>query len=119
MDHLEELEAALNAIFRIRGSADWLERFEAAGFPAGPVQSIQEMHADPQALARRMVVDTEHSKLGPVKTLGLPVKFSETPGEVATAAPVYGEHTRAVLAEHGFGEAEIDALIADGAVIAA
>jgi crotonobetainyl-CoA:carnitine CoA-transferase CaiB-like acyl-CoA transferase len=87
MDHLEDLEAALNAIFRIRGSADWLERFEAAGFPAGPVQSIQEMHTDPQALARRMVVDTEH--------------------------------TRAVLAEHGFGEAEIDALIADGAVIAA
>ena len=116
---LEVLEAALNAIFRIRGNADWLERFEAAGFPAGPVQSIQEMHADPQALARRMVVDTEHSKLGPVKTLGLPVKFSETPGEVAVAAPVYGEHTRAVLAEHGFGEAEIDALIAEGAVIAA
>ena len=116
---LEVLEAALNAIFRIRGNADWLERFEAAGFPAGPVQSIQEMHADPQALARRMVVDTEHSKLGPVKTLGLPVKFSETPGEVAAAAPVYGEHTRAVLAEHGFGEAEIDALIAEGAVIAA
>ena len=119
MDHLEELEAALNAIFRMRGSSDWLERLEAAGFPAGPVQSIQEMHADPQALARRMVVDTEHSKLGPVKTLGLPVKFSETPGEVAAAAPVYGEHTRAVLAEHGYGEAEIDALIAEGAVIAA
>jgi crotonobetainyl-CoA:carnitine CoA-transferase CaiB-like acyl-CoA transferase len=54
-----------------------------------------------------------------VKTLGLPVKFSETPGEVATAAPLYGEHPRAVLAEHGFSDAEIDALIAEGAVIAA
>ena len=116
---LRLLEAALNAIFRKRSSADWLERLEAAGFPAGPVQSILEMQADPQTLARQMVVETEHAKLGPVKTLGLPVKFSETPGEVAAGAPVYGEHTRAVLAEYGFSEAEIAALIADGAVVAA
>jgi len=119
MDHLRELEAALNAIFRKRGNADWLARFEAAGLPAGPVQSILEMQADPQALARQMVVETEHSKLGPVKTLGLPVKFSETPGEVAAAAPVYGEHSRAVLAEHGYSDAEIAALIDEGVVIAA
>ena len=119
MDHLGELEAALNAIFRKRRSTDWLARFEAAGLPAGPVQSILEMQADPQTLARQMVVETEHAKLGPVKTLGLPVKFSETPGEVAAGAPVYGEHTRAVLAEYGFSEAEIAALIAEGAVVAA
>ena len=119
MDHLEELEAALNVLFRKRGNADWLARFEAAGLPAGPVRSILEMQADPQTLARLMVVETEHAKLGPVKTLGLPVKFSETPGEVASGAPIYGEHTRAVLAEHGFGDTEIAALIAEGAVIAA
>ncbi len=119
MDHLGELEAALNAIVRKRGNADWLARFEAAGLPAGPVQSILEMQADPQTLARQMVVETEHATLGPVKTLGLPVKFSETPGEVAAGAPVYGEHTRAVLAEYGFSEAEIAALIAEGAVVAA
>ncbi len=119
MDHLGELEAALNAIFRKRGNADWLARFEAAGLPAGPVQSILEMQADPQTLARQMVVETEHATLGPVKTLGLPVKFSETPGEVAAGAPVYGEHTRTVLAEYGFSEAEIAALIAEGAVVAA
>jgi crotonobetainyl-CoA:carnitine CoA-transferase CaiB-like acyl-CoA transferase len=65
-----------------------------------------------------MVVETEHTTLGPVKSLGLPVKFSETPGEVASAAPVYGEHSRAVLAEHGFSTKEIDAFVAEGAVIA-
>ncbi len=119
MDHLGELETALNILFRKRTSSDWLARFEGAGLPAGPVQSILEMQADPQALARQMVVETEHSKLGPVKTLGLPVKFSETPGEVAAGAPIYGEHSRAVLAEHGFSEAEIAVLIADGPVVAA
>jgi crotonobetainyl-CoA:carnitine CoA-transferase CaiB-like acyl-CoA transferase len=54
-----------------------------------------------------------------VRTLGLPVKFSETPGKVRTGAPLYGQHTREVLEEHGFPAAEIEALVAEGAVIAA
>jgi crotonobetainyl-CoA:carnitine CoA-transferase CaiB-like acyl-CoA transferase len=77
------------------------------------------MQADPQVRAREMVVEVEHRKLGPVRTLGLPVKFSDTPGQVRTGAPLYGQHTREVLEEHGFPEAEIEALIADGAVVAA
>ncbi|MCG8323331.1 MAG: CoA transferase, partial [Cytophagales bacterium] len=57
---------------------------------------------DPQARAREMVVAVEHSKLGPVETLGLPIKLSETPGGVRRGAPVLGEHTREVLAEYGY-----------------
>jgi len=117
--HLEELTAALNAVFRKRKTADWLERLEAAKVPAGPVLDIAEMHADPQTLAREMVVDAPHARLGPVKTIGLPVKFSETPGGVVAGAPLYGEHSREVLAEHGLSEDEIAALIEAGAVVAA
>ena len=119
MGHLEDLEQALDAAFSKRTTADWLGRLEAAGVPAGPVLSVGEMHQDPQALARHMVPAPEHARLGPVKTIGLPVKFSETPGGVGAGAPVYGQHTRVVLAEHGYGAAEIEALIAQGAVIAA
>jgi crotonobetainyl-CoA:carnitine CoA-transferase CaiB-like acyl-CoA transferase len=75
--------------------------------------------ADPQARAREMVVEVEHSELGSVQTLGLPVKFSRTPGAVRTGAPVYGEHTRAVLHQHGFDDEEIAALEREGAVVAA
>jgi crotonobetainyl-CoA:carnitine CoA-transferase CaiB-like acyl-CoA transferase len=46
----------------------------------------------------------------------LPVKFSATPGGIARGAPVYGEHTREVLREHGFGDAEIDAMARAGAI---
>jgi crotonobetainyl-CoA:carnitine CoA-transferase CaiB-like acyl-CoA transferase len=65
-----------------------------------------------------MVVEVDHAKLGPVQTLGLPVKFSETPGKVRTGAPIDGEHTREVLDAHGFGDTEIATLLAEGAVAA-
>ena len=116
--HRIELAKALAPIIRTRTSADWLSRLEAAGVPAGPVLDVAEMHRDPQTLAREMVTKAPHTKLGPVKTLGTPVKFSATPGGVTRGAPLLGEHTREVLAEYGYGDDEIDALICDGAVIA-
>jgi crotonobetainyl-CoA:carnitine CoA-transferase CaiB-like acyl-CoA transferase len=65
-----------------------------------------------------MVVEVEHTTLGKVKTLGLPVKFSQTPGKVRTGAPLYGEHTRDILTEYGFSADEIDAFAKEGAVTA-
>jgi len=53
-----------------------------------------------------------------VKTLGLPVKFSQTPGAVRAGAPLYGEHTRAILRDHGFSDDEIATLEREGAIVA-
>ena len=119
MAHREDLATRLAGLFRTRGSAAWLAALDAAGVPAGPVQSIAEMQADPQALSRDMVTEVAHRRLGPVRTLGLPLKFSGTPGGLRRAAPLYGEHSRAVLAEHGWSGAEIEDLIATGVVVAA
>jgi crotonobetainyl-CoA:carnitine CoA-transferase CaiB-like acyl-CoA transferase len=119
MSHLPELVETLTPYFETHTTAEWLERLEAAGVPAGPVLSIREMHEDPQAIARGVVTRVEHSRLGPVDTLGLPIALSETPGGVARGAPLYGEHTREVLAEFGYSSEEIDALIAAGTVAAA
>src|SRR3546814_8302968 len=99
-------------------SADWLQRMENGGVPGGPVLNVSEMHNDPQTLAREMVVELDHPRAGRVKTIGLPVKFSATPGGVRAPAPLYGQHTRAVLAEYGYDAAEIDRLIAEGAIVA-
>jgi crotonobetainyl-CoA:carnitine CoA-transferase CaiB-like acyl-CoA transferase len=118
MRNLDALVAALQPHFARRTSTDWLARLEAAGVPAGPVNDIAQVHADPQVLARDMVVEVEHQTLGPVKTLGLPVKFSRTPGGPRFGAPVYGQHSRELLEQHGFAGAEIEALIASGAVVA-
>ena len=110
MRHLAELDELLSAILRRRTTAEWLAVLEAAGVPAGPVLSIADMHQHPHTLARDMVVEVEHSRAGPVKTLGLPIKFSRTPGGVRGPAPAFGEHSRAVLAELGYDEDAVEAM---------
>jgi crotonobetainyl-CoA:carnitine CoA-transferase CaiB-like acyl-CoA transferase len=118
MNHLPALIEILTERFRARTTSDWLARLEAAGVPAGPVLSIGEMLTDPQVLAREMVVEVEHSRLGPMKTLGPPVKFSATPGRVRHGAPQLGQHTHEVLKEYGYSDVEIKQLLNRGDVIA-
>ncbi|MEO0960552.1 MAG: CoA transferase, partial [Pseudomonadota bacterium] len=114
----EVLAEALNAVLRGRTTAEWLAVMEEGGLPAGPVLSIREMQADPQARARGMVTETEHPAAGAVETLGLPVTFHDTPGSVRRPAPRLGEHTAEVLAEAGFAEDEIEAMLSTGAAVA-
>ena len=115
----ETLVEALSAVFITRTKADWLAVLDGAGVPAGPVLDIAEMHRDPQALARGMITEVTHGRLGSVATLGSPLKFSESRGEITRGAPLLGEHTREVLAEYGYADDQVEALIAEGAVIAA
>ena len=114
--NLPALIAALTPLFKNRSSAEWLCRLEQAGVPAGPVLDVGQMHADAQALAREMIVETVHPTVGHVKAIGLPIKFSDTPGRVHRAAPIFGQHTREVLRDHGFSDTEIDRMSELGAI---
>ena len=117
MANLPALVDAINGVMVTRDRADWMAAFEAAGVPAGPVHSIGEALSHPQALARDMVVELDHPVAGKTRAIGAPIKFSDTPCSVTRHAPSLGEHTREVLAEHGYTEAQIDALIAGGAAL--
>ena len=119
MENLDALVEILNGYMAQDTTENWLSRMERASLPAGPVNDILQMHEDPQALARDMILEVDHSTAGKVKTLGHPVKFSRTPAKVAMAAPVLGQHTRAVLEEAGYNAGQIDALIEAEAIIAA
>ncbi|HSG64598.1 MAG TPA: CoA transferase, partial [Gammaproteobacteria bacterium] len=79
MAHHSELTTTLADALKTRSTADWLERLSRAGVPAGPVLNIGEMLAHPQTKARDMIVETEHSRLGHVTTLGFPIKFGTSP----------------------------------------
>lgn len=117
MANLPTLIELLSAQFRKRTTAEWLPLLERAGIPSGPVLSIKEMLVHPQTKAREMVVPVEHPVAGRVETIGVPVKFSATPGAVTAPAPLFGQHTREVLSEHGFTPAEIQALLDEAAAV--
>lgn len=117
MRHVAVLAAAMEQVLAKRDSAAWIEAFDAAGVPVGPVHSIGEALSHPQVLAREQVVEVEDKVAGRLKALGLPIRFSETPGKVTAPAPALGQHTREVLAEFGYADAEIDALIRERVVV--
>ena len=102
MENLAELVERLAPVFRSRPTGEWLKLLEEAEVPAGPVLSISAMHADPQTVARGMVVEVDHPVAGATRAIGLPIKFSGTPGAVHRPAPLLGQHTSEVLAELGY-----------------
>ena len=118
MANLDDLVKILAEIFAGRSAGEWLRRLERAGVPAGPVLDIAGMQADPQALARGMVTEAPHGRLGPVKTLGHPVHYSATPAQISRGAPSLGEHTREVLGQHGYSPADVERFVAEGVVVA-
>jgi crotonobetainyl-CoA:carnitine CoA-transferase CaiB-like acyl-CoA transferase len=119
VQHLAELEAELTPRFRRQSSEHWLAALEKQGVPCGPVRDMLQALSDPQTIAREMVVEVPHATLGTVQTLGVPVKFSRTPANIRHGAPVYGQHSREVLRDCGFGADEIATLERDGALVSA
>ncbi|WP_187429172.1 Acetyl-CoA:oxalate CoA-transferase [Roseobacter fucihabitans] len=116
--NLPALIEILNGYLCRDTTANWLAQMEAANLPAGPVNDILQMHSDPQTLARDMILEVDHPRAGRMRTLGHPVKFSQTPAGVETAAPLLGQHTREVLSEMGYTAAQIEGLIDAKAVVA-
>ncbi len=109
----DDLNAALEAVTRTRGAAEWVERLNAAGVPCGPINAIDAVFADPQV--RYLGVATEVGATG-VRLVGQAVALDRTPSALRTPAPGLGEHTDAVLAELGLDAAAIAALRDKGVV---
>ena len=96
---------------------DWLARLDAAGIPGGPILDYAEAFDAPQARAREMAVDVDHPVLGRVRSIGTPIKMSETPLDPRRRAPLLGEHTDTVLREAGYSADAIAGLRARAAVL--
>jgi crotonobetainyl-CoA:carnitine CoA-transferase CaiB-like acyl-CoA transferase len=94
----DALMPLIEATFRERTTAEWLERLHAHGVPAAPIQSVDEVVADPQVNHRRMVVEMEHERHGRLPTLGTPIKVDGAMTLAVAPPPRLGQHTDAVLA---------------------
>ncbi len=97
--YADDLRAVLGARMLEQTTAEWIEALQAAGVPAGRIDSVREVCERPQVLARDMVVELEHPRAGPIRVTGVPVKLSETPGAVDTPPPVLGQHTDEILVD--------------------
>jgi len=95
----DQLVALLEPRFKLQPSEHWLAALAAVGIPCGPVLNFDAAMADPQVVARAMAVETEHPAAGRLKTLGIPVKLSDTPGALRRPAPRLGEHTQDLLGD--------------------
>ena len=112
----EEIKKELAIIFRTRTQRQWLDLLMHEDTCVTAVQSLDEVFADPHVLSRRMLVETAHPKAGRVRQIGVPIKFSETPGEIHRPAPEIGEHTEEILGKLGYLPEEIDRLRRTGVI---
>ena len=113
----ESLFPILAEIMCRRTTDAWVEALETIGVPCGPVNTIDKVANDPQVLAREMIAEVEHDITGTVQIPGIPIKLSETPGQIDAPAPNLGEHTSEVLTSLlGLGMEEVNQLKQDGIV---
>jgi crotonobetainyl-CoA:carnitine CoA-transferase CaiB-like acyl-CoA transferase len=114
--HRREMLDVLEAEFLKWRAIDLCRRLWDATVPAGPVNSVDEVYADPQVLQREMLQEIAHPGLssGTVRLAGFPVKMYDTPASARRHPPRLGEHTDEVLAELGYSSDEAAALVASG-----
>ena len=116
MNNIDALTATLEETFRQEISTYWLEKLERAGVPVGPIYDLQQVYEDPQVRGQKHVRRTDHSVVGRLGNIGIPIKLSETPGSFRRPAPTLGQHTDEVLGELGYADEEINSLRSEGAV---
>ncbi|MBW2221467.1 MAG: CoA transferase, partial [Deltaproteobacteria bacterium] len=110
VENREEIVKIISDLIVTKDGEEWLKILTDAGIPCGPIYTVDKIFADPQVLHREMVKELDHPKAGKVKVTGIPIKLSDTPGEVETAPPVLGQHTQEVLTELGYNDKDLEKL---------
>ena len=116
IEHYEDLEALLSERFAAAPRAEWLRRLRAHDVPCAPVNTIEEMLADPQVAHLGLRIALEHPERGTISLVGGPVGLSGTPVSYRSAPPTLGEHTMEILGALGYDAAAVASLRERGVV---
>jgi formyl-CoA transferase len=112
----KEINAAISEITRTKPSAHWVELFEAAGVPCGPIYSLDQVFADPQVQHLGMAAPVKSEKHGEQHLVASPVNMEGIPRKIHSATADAGQHTDEILGSVGYTKAEIEKLRANGVV---
>jgi crotonobetainyl-CoA:carnitine CoA-transferase CaiB-like acyl-CoA transferase len=113
----DEIYQAFSEVFATKDREEWVKLLDEADIGVGPVYNFEEIFSDPHFKHRKVLAEVEHPKLGKIRMLNTPFKFSETQAEVRTRPPLWGEHTREILRDMlGYKKAQIDHLLGEGVI---
>ena len=116
IENYDTLVEQLTPIFRGGRREDWLRRLTEMDVPAAPINTLDEVFADPQVQTYGFPIEVEHPKTGKMKLLGNAVDMSRTPPSIDRPPPMLGEHTEEILTRLGFDRAAISDLRAKEAI---
>jgi crotonobetainyl-CoA:carnitine CoA-transferase CaiB-like acyl-CoA transferase len=115
--HRAECVGLVQEIVCTRTRDEWIALLTDLGVPCAPINTVAEALAHPQTEARGVVLDYDHPRLGPLKTIAQPIQFDGEPRAIKSPPPMLGEHSREVLCELGYQDAEIDMMAAAGVIV--
>jgi len=115
--HRPECVGLVQEIVRTRTRDEWIALLTELGVPCAPINTLSETLEHPHTTARGIVLEYEHPTLGPLKTVAQPIQFEGVTRAIKSPPPMLGEHSRAVLREIGYKEAEIATMIDAGVVV--
>ena len=111
LENRELIMPILEGKMRTKNRDEWLQIFEEASLPCGPILSIEDVLQAPHLKAREMCLEIEHPVAGTIKQLGFPYKFSLTPAQINLSPPLLGEHNEEILSQYlGYSHDEIETL---------
>ena len=112
----DAVNAGIAGVTRGKPSKYWIDALDQAGIPCGPINTIDQVFADPQVQHLGIASPVKSSYMGDINLVASPLNFPGVPKTIRSATPQAGEHTAEILAELGYAEGEIDAMRSTGAI---